>query len=134
MTAQTKKTINNDVNSLLLGSSNMRRGIGEQKTLHDIRLCDHEDAKKSEDRIPLKVWNLMTPEARIAMRSGEEVKIRLVKNSAAKTVKHGRGKIYQHQKKNRAKFLQLTQAEGKKNDALYMKSVDKFITNQGSPS
>ena len=133
MTAQTKKKIK-EVNSLLLGSSNKRREIGKKKTLRDLRLCDHEDAKKSEDRITLKVCNMMTPESRIDMCSGEEVNIGLVKDSTAKTVKHGRGKIYQHQKKNRAKFLQLTQAEGKKNDALYMKSVDKFITNQGSPS
>ena len=65
MTAQTKKAIKNEVNSLLLGSSNKRRAIGEQKTLRDIRLGDHEDAKKSEDRITLKVWNMMTPESNI---------------------------------------------------------------------
>ena len=134
MTAQTKKTINNEVNSLLLGSSNMRRAIGAQKTLHGIRLCDHKDANKSEDHITLKVWKMITPEARIDMCSGEEVNIGLVKDSTAKTVKHGRGKIYQHHKKNCAKFIQLPQAEVKKNDALYMKSVDEFITNYGSPS
>ena len=47
--------------------------IDEQTTLHAIRLGDHEEANKSEDRIPLKVWKMMTPEARISMRSGEEV-------------------------------------------------------------
>ena len=71
ITAQTKKAIENEVNSFLLVSSNKRRLIGEQKTLRALRLGDHEDAKKSEDRIPLKVWKMMTPESRIAMRSGE---------------------------------------------------------------
>ena len=68
------------------------------------------------------------------MRSGEEVKIVLVNNSAAKTVKHGGGQMSQQHKNNCAKFLRLTQAEGKKNDASYMKSVDKFITDCGGPS
>ena len=56
----------------------------------------------------------MTPEASIAVRSVEEVKIGLVKDSAANTGKHGGGGISQHHKKNRAKFLPLTQAGGKK--------------------
>ena len=88
-----------------MGSYNKRRAIGEQKTLCVIRLGDHEDAKKSEDRIPLKVWKMVTPEARIAMHSGEEVNIGLVKDRAAKTGKHGGGKMYQQHKKNHDKFL-----------------------------
>ena len=48
---------------------------------------------------------MMTPESRIAMRSGEEVNIGLVKDSAAKTGKHGGGKMYQQHKKNHDKFL-----------------------------
>ena len=71
------------------------RDIGEHKTLHALRLGDHEDAKKSEDRIPLKVWNTMTPEASIAMNYGEEVKIGLVKDTATKTVKHRGGEMFQ---------------------------------------
>ena len=38
MTAQTKRAIENEVNSLLLVSSNKSRAIGEQKALRDIRL------------------------------------------------------------------------------------------------
>ena len=46
MTAQNKKAIKNKLNSLLLGSgSNKRRDIGEQKTLHALRLGDHKDKK-----------------------------------------------------------------------------------------
>ena len=55
MTAQTKKLIENEVNSLLLGNFNKRREIGEQKALQYLRFGDQEDTKTSEDRIPLKV-------------------------------------------------------------------------------
>ena len=68
------------------------------------------------------------------MRSGEEVNIGFVKGSGKKQVKCGGGKMSQQHKKARGKFLQLTQSEGKKNYALYMKSVDKFITECGGPS
>ena len=64
MTAHTKKAIENEVNILLLGSSNKRRAIGEQKTLRALRLGDHENANKLEDCTPLKVWKMMTSEAR----------------------------------------------------------------------
>ena len=46
LTAQTKKAIENEVNSLLFGSgSNKRRAIGGQKTLCALRLGGHEDKK-----------------------------------------------------------------------------------------
>ena len=61
--ACTKNAIDNEVNSLLLDSSDKRRAIGEHKMLCSFRLGDHEDAKKSEDHIPLKVWKMMTPES-----------------------------------------------------------------------
>ena len=61
MTVQNKKAIKNEENSLLLGSgSNKRRAIGEQKTLSDLRLGDHKYKNKQEERITLKVWNMMT--------------------------------------------------------------------------
>ena len=77
---------------------------------------------------------MMNPEASIAMHFGEEVKIGIVKDSAANMGKHGGEKMSHHHKKNRAKFLRLTQSEEKKNDAAYMKSVDKFINDYDGPS
>ena len=135
MTAQTNKAIESEVNSLLLVSgSNNKRATSEKKELYDIRLGEREDGKKSDGRIRLKVWKMMTHEARIAMRSGEEVKIGIVKDSAAKTGKPVGGKMSQDHKKSRAKFLRLSQSEGKKNEAAFMKSVDEFINNCGGPS
>ena len=114
--------------------SNKRRDIGEQKTLHALRLGDHKDKKTQEESIPLNIWKMITPKARTAMYSGEEVNIGVVKDSGAKVVKHGGGRISQKHKKARGKFLRLAQLEGNKNDASYMKSVDKFITECGGPS
>ena len=76
----------------------------------------------------------MTPEAKIAMHSGEEVEIWIVKDSAANTGKPGGMNIYQQHMNNCDKFLQLTQSEGEKNEAAYMKIVDKFINDWGGPS
>ena len=134
MTAQTKKAIKNEVNSVFLGSgSNKRRATGEQKALHALRLGDHEDKKIQEERITLKVWKMMTPEARTAMRSDEEVKIGLAKNSGEKDVKYRGGKMYQHNKKACGKLPRLNHSEKKKNDASYMKSLEEFITKCGGP-
>ena len=77
---------------------------------------------------------MMTPEASTAMRSGEEVNIVLVKYNAVNTGRPGWRKMYQYHNKSRAKFPRLSQSEGKKNDAVYMKSVDKFINDCGGPS
>ena len=70
---------------------------------------------------------MITPETNIAMHSGREVNIGLVKYSAVKTGKPGWRKMYQQRNNNHAKFPQLSQEEEKKNYAAYMKSVDKFI-------
>ena len=47
-----------EVNSFLFSSgSNKRRTTDEPKALRVLRLVGHEDKKKLEERIPLKVWN-----------------------------------------------------------------------------
>ena len=82
--------------------------------MRDLRLGENEEKKMQEECIPLKVWKIMTPEARIAMRSGEEVSIGLVKDSGANEVKREGGKMSQQHKKSCGKFLRLTQSEGEK--------------------
>ena len=106
ITAQCKKAIKNEVNSLLLGSdSNKRREIDENKKLCALRLGDHKEKKTQEECIPLKVWKVITPESRIAMRSVEEVTIGLVKDSTAKIVKHVGEKMSQQNNNSRSKLL-----------------------------
>ena len=115
MTVHTKKAIENVVNRLLLGSGyNNRRSTGGQKPLRALWLGNNEDKKTQEERSPLKVWKMMTPEARIAMRSGEEVDIVLVRDSGTEEVKRGLGKMSKQHKKVRDKLLQMTHSEGKK--------------------
>ena len=84
---------------------NKKRATGEQKALCAIRLDNHKDAKKSEERILLKVWKILNPKASIAMCSGEEDNIRLVKDRGTKEVKRGGGKMYQYHKKARGKLI-----------------------------
>ena len=71
---------------------------------------EHEDAKDSEDRIIFKVCKMITPEASITVRSGEEVNIGLVKDNAENTVKRGGGNMSQQHKNNCDKFLRLNQS------------------------
>ena len=134
MIAQTKKAIKNEVKRFLLGSSNNRRSIGEQKALRALRFGDHKNVKRSEDRFPLKVRKMMTPEARIAMRSSEEVIIGLVNYSVTKAGKPGGGEMSQQHKNIRAKLLRLSQAKGKKSEPAYMKSAGGFINSCSGPS
>ena len=74
------------------------------------------------------------PESRIAIKSGEEVRIGIVKYGSVNKTKLGGGDMSLHHKKACTKFLQLNQSEGKKNDASFMKSVEEFITRCGGPS
>ena len=64
-----------------------------------------KEEKKSEDRITFKVWKMLTPEANTTLRSGEDVKIGIVKDDAMNTGGPGGGKIHQQHKKSRSKFL-----------------------------
>ena len=74
-----------ELNILLLGSgSNKRSETVKQKPLREFRLGGHEDDNNSEESILLKFWKILTPEARIAVRSGEEVNIGLINDSSAK--------------------------------------------------
>ena len=116
LSGETKKAIEMEINRLLLGNgSNKRRATGEPKALREFRLVRHEDEKKSEELTLLKVWKILTPEARIAMRYGEEVKIGIVKDGGTKEIKSGGGKMSPHHKNDRTKFLRLNQSERKKN-------------------
>ena len=80
----------------------------------------HEE-NKSEERIPLKVWKMLTPKDRLAMKSGEEMKISLVRDGGAKENKSGGGKFSSQHKKTYNKFQRFNQTEGKKNDPYFMK-------------
>ena len=67
---QNKKYIDMEVNSLLMGSgSNKSRATGEPKEIREFKMGDHKE-NKPEKRIPLNVWRMLTPKARLVMKSG----------------------------------------------------------------
>ena len=77
----------------MCSGSNKSIETGEPKVLSEFRFGGHEGEKKSEERIPLKVWKMLTPEARISIWSGEEVNIGLVRDGVVKEIKRGGGNI-----------------------------------------
>ena len=48
---------------------------------------------RSEERIPFKVWKMLTPKASLAIKNGGEAKIGIVKEGGAKENKRGRGEL-----------------------------------------
>ena len=74
---------------------------------------------------------MLTPKARLAMKSGEEIEIGLVRDGSAKENKREGGKLSSQHKNTRNKFLRFTQTEGKKNDPYFMKGLDEFIMGCG---
>ena len=47
------------------------------------KMGGHE-GNKSEEYIPFKFWKMLTPESRLAMNLGEDIKIGLVRGGSAK--------------------------------------------------
>ena len=106
MMAQTKIAIDDEVNILLLGKGpNKRIATGKNNALRALILGNRKEEKKSEGRITFKVWKMLTPEANTNLRSGEDVKIGIVKDDAMNTGGTGGGKVLQQHKKSRSKFL-----------------------------
>ena len=107
-------------------SSNKRRVTDEPKAMRSFKMGGHEE-NKYDERIPLKVWNMLTPEVRLAMKSGEEVKLGIVRDGGAKENKRVGGELSLQHKKIRNKFLRFTQTDGRKTDPVFMKGLDEII-------
>ena len=134
MTSQTKRDINEEINSLLLGKgSNNRKATGEVNTMREFKVSDQEYEKHSEDHFPINVWKMMTKDAHVALFRGDRVNIGFVKDDTVNTGKPGRGgNMYSQFKNSQDNLLRLTKTEGYKNDAAYMKQVDNFISVNGN--
>ena len=129
---QTKKSIEIEVNGLLVGNgSSKRRETGEAKAISGFKLGGQEDSRLQE-RIPLKVWKMLTPEARIIIRYGGESKIGIVKKGGAKEHRHGGGEFSSQNKKLRNKLLRLTTNDGKQ-DPSVVKDMNELLQSVGSP-
>ena len=67
-----------------MGNGSIRRRVtGEAKAIRGFKLDGQEDSRL-EERTPLKVWKMLTPEDRLAINNGGEAKIGIVKDGGAK--------------------------------------------------
>ena len=101
--------------------------------MHALKLGDQEYEKRSEDRFPFKVWKILTTDAQADLRQVDSAKIGLVKDNTVKTSKPWGGDIYSHHNNSQAKFLCINKLEDWKNDSVYMKEVDNFISGCDIP-
>ena len=102
---QTKKAIENEVNSLLMGNCSFkRRATGEAKAIQGFRTGGQE-SNASKEGVPHKVWKMHSPDAQDLIRSGGEGNIGLVKEAGVKAPRHGGGGLSKTTKGLRTKFL-----------------------------
>ena len=133
-TAQTKKEIDDKVNSLLIGKgSNKRIANGKAKTVCVFKSGVQEDENRSEDCVPFKVWKMLTFNSHAVLHQGDNIKIGLVKDNAVKTSKTGRGGMSAHHKKIWGKFLHISHLEDWKKNLSYTKELYDFIALCNAP-
>ena len=106
--------------------SNKRRATGEPKAMRAFNMGGHKE-NNSDERITLKVRKMLTPKDRLAMKSGEEVKIGIVRDGGAKENKRGGGKLSLKHKNIRNTFLCFNQTDGRKTEPAFIKSLDELI-------
>ena len=129
---QTKKAIEFEVNGLLVGnSSNKRRATGEAKAIQGFKLGGQEENCSSE-RVPLKFWRMLSPEARALIKDGGEGNIGIVKEGGVKDKRHGGGGLSKTNKSLRNKLLRLCMEDGKQNPAA-VKDLDELLRSVGAP-
>ena len=105
MTNHTKRVIEEEVNSLILGAFlNKKRATGEVKTLRLFKLSVQEEDKRSEKRVNFKVLEMMTKDAQDTFCWGDIVKIRCVRDDTIETGKPGGGVGGCHQSTRRSEL------------------------------
>ena len=86
--------------------SNKRRATGKAKDIRGFKLGGQE-ANRSQDRIPSKVWRMISPEAQALIKDSGEGKIGIVKEGGVKEKRHGGGKLSKPNKSLRTKLIRL---------------------------
>ena len=108
-----------------------RRATGEAKAIWGFKTGGQE-ANGSKERVPLKVWKMLSPDAQDLIISGGEGKIGLVKEAGVKANRHGGGKFSKTNKILRTKFLRLCMEDGKESPTS-SKALDQLIRSVGEP-
>ena len=131
-TGQTKKAIKNEVNNLLMGNVYVkRRATGKAKAIWGFKLGGQE-ANYLQERVPLKVWRMLYPEAQDLIKAGGEGKIGIVKEGGVKAKRGGGGKLSKTNKSLRTKLLRLCMEDGKQNPNA-IKDLDELLRSVGEP-
>ena len=129
---QTKKDIENEVNSLLMGNVSVkRRATGEAKAIRGFKTGGKE-VKGSKEIIPYKFWKMLSPDAQALIRSGGEGKIGLVSEGGVKASSHEGGKLSKTNKGRRNRLLRLCTVDGKQSPSA-AKDLDDLLASVGKP-
>ena len=128
----TKKDIENEVNSLLMGNCSVkRRENGEAKAIRGFR-TGGQQVKGSDKMVPYKVWKMLSPDAQALVKLGKEGNIGLVTESGVKASSQGGGKLSKTDKIRRNRFLCLCTVDGNQTPAA-AKDLEKLIASVGEP-
>ena len=85
-----------------------------------------QEANRSQERVPLKVWRILSPEAQALIKDGGERNIGIVKEGGVKEKRHGGGELSKTNKSLRTKFLRLCMEDGKQNPTA-IKYLDELL-------
>ena len=108
-----------------------RRATGEANAIRGFKTGGQE-ANGLKERVPLKVWRMLSHDAQELIRSGREGKIGIVKEGGVKAKRHGGGKVSKTNKSLRTKLLRLCMEDGKENPTA-TKALDELLRSVGKP-
>ena len=66
-----------------------------------------QEANRSQERVPLRVWRMLSTEAQALIKDGGEGKIGIIKEGGVKEKRHGGGKLSKPNKSLRTKLIRL---------------------------
>ena len=129
---RTKKEIEGEVNSLLMGNCLVkRRETGEAKAIRGFRTGDSGGNSSGDtEKVPYRVWKMLSFEAKALIKSGKEGKIGLAAESVEKAGGRGGEKMSKTNKNRRNRLLRLCTVDGKQNPAA-VKDLDDLLSSVG---
>ena len=108
-----------------------RRATGEAKAIRGFRTGDSSgNGSGDTDKVPYRVWKMLSLEARLLIKSGKEGKIGLAAESVEKAGGRGGEKMYNTNKKRRTRLLRLCAVDGKQNPVA-VKDLDDLLASVG---
>ena len=94
-------------------------------------MVGHEE-NRLEEHVPFKVWKMLTPESRLAIKNGGEANIGIVKGGGAKENKRGGENLSSGHKRIQNKLLRLTATDGRHGNPTFMKEINELLQGGGA--